>query len=311
MGLGPGAASTSAACRLCCMQAHLAGNWQLAKIDLCRFARGTVLELYRVLFCCLSVVPVVRFDGRFRDQAYLQFSSLLSEIEISLMMKKRITKRALKFARFSKLSQLRWSRAREAAEVSSDVTVVPCVDSEGGLTSTEVSVDSDNVVHVGPVSDISCVTDVESDGLNNPSLASEKMPNDGSPCKKRSKLSLDGVDAESVVTCVSVSSDVTVVPCVDSEGGLTSTEVGIDSDNVMHVGPVSDISCVTDVESDGLNNPSLASEKMPNDGSPCKKRSKLSLDGVDAESVVTCVSDDISDGAEDDVPAFACREERD
>ena len=74
---------------------------------------------------------------------------------------------------------------------------------------------------------------------------------------------------------------------------------------------MSDISYVADVESDGLNNPSLASEKMPDDGSPRKKRSKLSLDGVDAESVVTCVSDDISDGAEDDVPAFACREERD
>ena len=140
-------------------------------------------------------------------------------------MKRRITKRALKFARFRKLSLLRWISAKEeAAEVSSDVTVVPCVDPEGGLTSTEVSVVSDNVLHVGPVSDISYVTDVESDGLNNPSHASEMM--------------LD-------------------------------------------------------------------------DGSPRKKRSKLSLDGVDAESVVTCVSDDISDGAEDDVPAFACREERD
>ena len=110
-------------------------------------------------------------------------------------MKKRITKHALKSARFGKVKlvqlSLRWSRAKEDAEVSSDVTVVPCVDSEGGLTSTEVSTDSDNVLHVGPMSDITCVTDVESDGLYNPSLASEKMPDDGGLRKKRSKLSLD------------------------------------------------------------------------------------------------------------------------
>ena len=101
-----------------------------------------------------------------------------------------------------------------------------------------------------------------------------------------------------------------LVPCVVSEDGLASTEVSTDSDNVLHVGPVT---CVTDVKSDGLNNPSLASEKMPDDGGPRKKCSKLSLDGVDAESVVMCVSDDISDDAEDDVPAFAfaSREEHD